>query len=70
VEQEQLLILLSFSLSQMVKTIDVVPKTAANFRAIAEGSTKDVKQTYKGSIFHRVIPGVGVLASILPTTGS
>lgn len=36
---------------------DVVPKTAANFRAIAEGKTGDAAQTYKGSIFHRIIPG-------------
>ncbi|PVF93970.1 putative CPR1-cyclophilin [Serendipita vermifera] len=36
---------------------DIVPKTAANFRAIAEGKTNDATQTYKGSIFHRIIPG-------------
>jgi hypothetical protein len=56
--------------SQMANTTDVVPKTAANFRAIAEGSTTDVKQTYKGSIFHRIIPGVGVLPSVLLVTGN
>lgn len=39
---------------------DVVPKTAANFRAIAQGNTEDKKLTYKGSIFHRIIPGVSI----------
>jgi hypothetical protein len=51
---------------QMMTTIEVVPKTAANFRAIAEGSTSDVKQTYKNSIFHRIIPGVRGLPSVIP----
>lgn len=36
---------------------DVVPKTAANFRAIARGDTQDKAQTYKKSTFHRIIPG-------------
>lgn len=34
---------------------DVVPKTAENFRALAE--SKDVGNGFKGSRFHRIIPG-------------
>ena len=37
---------------------DVTPKTAANFRAIAQGNEKDKKMNYAGTIFHRVIPKV------------
>ena len=37
---------------------DVTPKTAANFRAIAQGNQKDKSMTYTGTIFHRVIPNV------------
>merc|ERR550534_2137683 len=35
--------------------IDVVPKTAENFKSICSGKNKG-KLTYKGSPFHRVIP--------------
>jgi peptidylprolyl isomerase len=35
--------------------IDKVPKTVINFKNLCTGSTEDPKQTYKGTIFHRVI---------------
>jgi peptidylprolyl isomerase len=37
--------------------LDKVPKTAINFKNLCAGGTEDPKQTYKGTIFHRVIKG-------------
>ena len=42
----------------------MTPKTAANFRAIAQGNPKDEKQNYTGTIFHRVIPNVWPLFAL------
>jgi peptidylprolyl isomerase len=35
--------------------LDKVPKTAINFKNLCVGNTENPKQTYKGTIFHRVI---------------
>jgi peptidylprolyl isomerase len=35
--------------------LDKVPKTVINFKNLCLGNTEDPKQTYKGTIFHRVI---------------
>ena len=36
---------------------NIVPKTVENFLTITQGNKSDEKQTYKGSIFHRLIKG-------------